>query len=56
MSGMAPQINWGWSALDQVDALKVRIAELERRIAALEQTLAIEPRKTTDQRVKDAAG
>jgi phage shock protein A len=57
MSGMAPEINWGWSALNEVAALKRSIAEAERRIAALEQALAaIELRKTADERVKGGPG
>jgi hypothetical protein len=55
---MAPQVNWGWSALNEVDAMKVRIAEMEHRIAELERVLVgfVRLEKPTDERVKDEAG
>lgn len=40
MVEIAPQIDWGWSAGQEVNKLKARIAELERRMEELERKVS----------------
>ena len=49
MDGMAPQIDHGWSALNETADLRKKIALLELRLERLEKTMAhVIPDKSDD--------